>query len=99
MSFLILSSLKVLISASLFTMHSLLTVFKTLKLYKWINFNSINYKGLPFTLAGTPSGYSYSYSDVNYLFVTVSNTYGVSKQYKVYRSKNQISATISVNII
>jgi hypothetical protein len=63
------------------------------------NFNSINYKGLPFTLAGTPSGYSYSYSDVNYLFVTVSNTYGVSKQYKVYRSKNQISATISVNII
>ena len=62
------------------------------------NFNSVDYKGLPLSMAGTISGYSYSYADVNYLFVTVSNTYGISKQYKVYRSKNQIGATISVNI-
>ena len=62
------------------------------------NFNSVDYKGLPLSMAGTASGYSYSYADVNYLFVTVSNTYGISKQYKVYRSKNQIGATISVNI-
>ena len=62
------------------------------------NFNSVDYKGLPLSMAGTVSGYSYSYADVNYLFVTVSNTYGISKQYKVYRSKNQIGATISVNI-
>lgn len=63
------------------------------------NFTNMYYKGLPFAIAGTPSGYSYSYSDVNYLFVTVSNSFGVQKQYKVYRSKNIISATISVNII
>ena len=62
------------------------------------NFNSISYKGLPLAMAGTVSGYSYSYADVNYLFVTVSNTYGISKQYKIYRSKNQIGATISVNL-
>jgi hypothetical protein len=62
------------------------------------NFNSISHKGLPLVMAGTVSGYSYSYADVNYLFVTVSNTYGISKQYKVYRSKNQIGATISVNL-
>ena len=43
-------------------------------------------------------GYSYIYGDLNYLYVTVSNFYGQSKQYKVYRSKNQIGATISVNI-
>jgi hypothetical protein len=63
------------------------------------NFNNMYYKGLPFAIAGTPSGYSYSYSEVNYLFVTVSNSFGIAKQYKVYRSKNIISATISVNII
>ena len=62
------------------------------------NFNSISYKGLPLAMAGTVSGYSYSYADVNYLFVTVSNIYGISKQYKIYRSKNQIGATISVNL-
>ena len=62
------------------------------------NFDSISYKGLPLSLAGTASGYSYSYADVNYLFVTVSNAYGISKQYKIYRSKNQIGATISVNL-
>jgi hypothetical protein len=63
------------------------------------NFTDIEYKGLPLALAGTPSGYSYSSGDLNYLFVTVSNVNGISKQYKVYRSKNQIGATISVNLI
>jgi len=63
------------------------------------NFTDITYKGLPLALAGTPSGYSYSSGDLNYLFVTVSNVNGISKQYKVYRSKNQIGATISVNLI
>ena len=62
------------------------------------DFNIISYKGLPLAMAGTPSGYSYSYGDLNYLYVTVSNFNGQSKQYKVYRSKNQIGATISVNI-
>jgi len=63
------------------------------------NFTDIEYKGLPLALAGTPSGYSYSSGDLNYLFVTVSNVNGISKQYKVYRSKNQIGATISVKLI
>jgi len=62
------------------------------------NFNSIDYKGLPLAIAGVSSGYSYSYADLNYLYVTVSNSYGVSKQYKIYRTKNQIGGTISVNL-
>ena len=62
------------------------------------DFDNISYKGLPLALAGTPSGYSFSYGDLNYLFVTVSNINGLNKQYKIYRSKNQINATFSVDI-
>lgn len=63
------------------------------------NFNMVNFKGFPLAMAGTSSGYSYSNGDLNYLYVTVSNSYGINKQYRVYRSKNEISATVSVNII
>jgi hypothetical protein len=62
------------------------------------NFDRISYLGLPIAMAGTPSGYSYSYGDLNYLFVTVSNAFNVQKQYKIYRTKNEIGATISFNI-
>jgi len=62
------------------------------------DFTDVTYKGLPLALAGTPSGYNLTSGDLNYLYVTVSNVNGISKQYKVYRSKNQITATISVNL-
>jgi len=62
------------------------------------NFNSVSYLGFPLAMAGTPSGYSFSYADLNYLFVTVSNSFNVQKRYKVYRTQNEIGATISFNI-
>jgi len=63
------------------------------------DFSSIYYKGLPLVLAsGTVSGYTFSYGDVTYTTVTVSNANNVSKKYKLYRSKYEIGATISVNI-
>jgi hypothetical protein len=62
------------------------------------NFNNVSYNGLPLAMAGTPSGYSFSYADLNYLFVTVSNSFNVQKKYKVYRTQNEIGATISFNI-
>jgi hypothetical protein len=62
------------------------------------NFQNITYKNLPLAMAGTNSGYSYSFADLNYLFVTVSNAFGLEKQYKIYRTKNEINATFSVNI-
>lgn len=62
------------------------------------NYSNITFKGIPFTLAGTSSGYSFSSGDLNYLLATISNIRGVDKQYKVYRSKNEINATFSVNI-
>jgi len=63
------------------------------------NFSSIYLNGLPLAIAGTNSGYTFSFGDVNYTTVTVSNFYNVSKKYKLYRSQNEIGATISVNII
>jgi hypothetical protein len=63
------------------------------------DFSSVYLKGLPLVLAsGTVSGYTFSYGDVTYTTVTVSNANNVSKKYKLYRSKYEIGATISVNI-
>lgn len=60
--------------------------------------NEITYRGLPFTIAGTQSGFTFTQNDINYNFVTVSNVRGVSKRYKIYRSKNEIGSTFSVRI-
>ena len=63
------------------------------------DFSSVYLQGLPLVLAsGTVSGYTFSYGDVTYTTVTVSNANNVSKKYKLYRSKYEIGATISVNI-
>jgi hypothetical protein len=62
------------------------------------DFTSINYQGLPFAIAGTPSGYSFSVGDLNYLLATVSSIRGIDKRYRIYRSKNEMNATFSVNI-
>ncbi len=62
------------------------------------NFNNITYNGLPLAIAGTSSSYNEVYGDLNFSYVTVSNIYNREKRYKVYRSFNQIGATISINI-
>lgn len=62
------------------------------------DFNKISYMGIPLAIAGTSSGYTYSVNDMNFMYLTVSNTYGYSKQYKIYRSENLISTTMSIQI-
>ena len=62
------------------------------------DFGYVYHKGLPFALAGTSSGFTNEYGDVNYSLMTITNSYSIGKEYKIYRSKNQISATISVNL-
>jgi len=62
------------------------------------DFSRINYNGLPLAIAGTTSGYTYSTGDLNYTFMTFTNSYNLSKQYKIYRTQNQISSTISIFI-
>jgi hypothetical protein len=63
------------------------------------NFNSINYKNTPLVLATAGSGYTLSDNDNNYYTMTVTNSYNVGNTYRIYRSMNKISGTISVNII
>lgn len=62
------------------------------------DFSRINYNGLPLAIAGTTSGYTYSTGDLNYTYMSFTNSYNLSKQYKIFRTQNQISATISIHI-
>lgn len=59
--------------------------------------NAITF-GLPLVLSGSSDGYSSSENDINYTTSTVTNNYGVSSTYRIYRTKNQITGTLSVNI-
>lgn len=61
------------------------------------NFKSITYFGLPVLLA-TNSYTSVDNFGNNYRTLTVTNSFGVGTTYRLYRTLNQISGTISVNI-
>jgi hypothetical protein len=54
--------------------------------------------GLPLVLSGSSDGYSLSDNDINYTTLSVTNSYGINSSYRIYRTKNQITGTLSVNI-
>jgi hypothetical protein len=61
------------------------------------NFNDINYKKLPIALAGIGEGYTQDDGDENnYQLVTITNNFGSTTDYRVYRTMNQIDGTMSV---
>jgi hypothetical protein len=62
------------------------------------NFSNMAYNGIPLAIAGTTSGYTYSSGNLNFTYMTFTNSYNLSKQYKVYRTQNQISSTMSIYI-
>ena len=62
------------------------------------DFSKMIYQGFPLPIAGTTSGYTYSQNDINFTYMTFTNSYGISKEYKIYRTVNNISATMSIQI-
>jgi hypothetical protein len=60
------------------------------------NFTDITLGGLPLAISGTSNGYNGVYLDNTYNTITVSNSFGLSKQYRLYSTINSISGTISV---
>lgn len=61
------------------------------------NFKSITYFGLPVVLA-TNSYTSVDSNGNNYATLSITNSYGRNTTYKIYRTLNSISGTLSVNI-
>jgi hypothetical protein len=62
------------------------------------NFNNVTTFGLPLVLAGSSDGYASSDNGNNYTTSSVTNNYGIISTYRIYRTKNQITGTLSVNI-
>jgi len=75
--------------------------------YKYISFpdevnelSDVYYKNMPVAIAGDVDGYTYSnlsHSDLNWTILPVT-IYGVTKNYKVYRTLNIINGTFSLKI-
>lgn len=58
----------------------------------------ISWKGMPVVMADSTDGFTSSLNDINYNLVSFTNQYGVTSNYKIYRTKNMLTATMS-NII
>jgi hypothetical protein len=74
--------------------------------YKYIGFpndssflvNNITYKNMPIVLCDYSEGYTYSNNDIGYKLLSLTNSNGIGKEYKIYRTVNKISGTLSLNI-
>jgi len=62
------------------------------------DFSKMTYNDFPLAIAGTTSGYTYSSGNLNFDYLTFTNSYNLPQQYKIYRTENYISGTISINI-
>jgi hypothetical protein len=61
------------------------------------NIEGISYLGLPFITADSDDGYTLNAGSFfgNYKLLTIINAFGVSVDYRIYRSKNTLGATLS----
>jgi hypothetical protein len=57
------------------------------------NFNSITSLGLPVALDGPTFS-----NGLDFTTITISNTYGIGLEYRIYKTKNKIDGTYSINI-
>jgi len=57
------------------------------------NFNTITSLGLPIVLDGPTFS-----NGLDFTTITISNTYSISLGYRIYKTKNQINGTFSINI-
>lgn len=57
---------------------------------------SIYYQGLPFALADSADGYNLGSGNVTYTQVPITNSYGVTTTYNVFRSKNPLVGAVTM---
>jgi hypothetical protein len=55
----------------------------------------ITWNGLPVSLADNTDGYTWSSNNLNYRLLSYANIYGITYNYKIYRSKYMLGATMS----
>ena len=65
----------------------------------FVTISNILWNGLPVVLADLTDGYTFSSNNLNYNFINFSNVNGISSNYKIYRTKNMLAATMSINIV
>jgi hypothetical protein len=61
--------------------------------------SNILWNNLPVTMADATDGYTFSANNLNYRLLSFSNPYTVTTNYKIYRSKYKLTATMSNVII
>lgn len=59
---------------------------------------SIYYAGLPVALADSADGYNSISGSITYTQISITNNYGISSQYNIFRTKNQIIDSISLKV-
>lgn len=57
---------------------------------------SIYYQGLPFALADAADGYSLGSGNITYTQVSITNSYGITETYNVFRSKNPLVGAVTM---
>lgn len=61
--------------------------------------NAITWKGLPVSMADSSDGFTSSANDIYYRKISYTNPYSVTSNYKIYRTKYMMAATMSNVII
>jgi hypothetical protein len=61
--------------------------------------NNITWNNIPLAMADNTDGYTSSVNNLYYNYVNFNNFYGKSSNYKIYRTKNMMAATMSNVII
>lgn len=57
---------------------------------------SIYYQGLPFALADAADGYTLGSGNITYTQVSITNSYGITETYNVFRSKNPLVGAVTL---
>ena len=57
---------------------------------------SIYYQGLPFALADSSNGYTLGSGNVTYMQIAITNSYGITENYNVFRSKNPLVGAVTM---
>ena len=57
---------------------------------------SIYYQGLPFALADSADGYTLGSGNITYTQVSITNLYGITETYNVFRSKNPLVGAVTM---
>lgn len=58
--------------------------------------SSIYYQGLPFALADASDGYTLGSGNVTYTQISITNSYGITQAYNVFRSKNPLVGAVTM---